>query len=126
MNTNDKLELKEVQILAEQNTRAIEKLTETVSKLSDVVAKEDSRIIEMIAELKEANAICKQNQKMAMDRLEIKSKRLEIIELDIRSKLPRHDFEKLVNRLWSIGGTILSIILAMLGYLIKLQLEHNG
>jgi len=125
MNTEDRLEFKEVQILAKQNTEAIKALTLTVTKLSEVVSKEDGRILEMISELKESNLLCKKNQEMTRDRISIKSKRLDIIESELKNSVSKKDFEKLTNRLWSIGGAVIAIMLSMLGFLIKLQIQSH-
>ena len=130
MNANDRKEFSEVSLITKQNAEAIRSLVKTVDKLGQVVAKEDGRILDTIAELKEANALCRQRHETFVLMFKEKKERLTKVETDlyskINSKASKEDLALLSKRLWGIGTTGFGILLTMLGYLIKLQIERGG
>ena len=125
MNTEEKLEFRELQILSKQNTENIRDIMEMLKKLESSSINGDGKIFKMISELKESSISSKHNQELILSKIATKTERLKIVEDDLKNKVHRKEFEKLINRLWSIGGATVGIILAMLGYLIKLQLDHH-
>jgi len=129
MEDNDRQLVKDflqLQVLVKQNTEDIAKLTKIGYKLAETSAQEDKKLTELISQLMTSNELCKQNQKLTFDKLNYKATKLLDFEKKLENKVSYKDFDKLTTRLWSIGISFVTIIIAMLGYLIKMQMNTMG
>ena len=112
--------------VGETNARAIESLTRSVDELAKLMAKEDKRQSEILSKLMTNAEKCELRHKDFLRRFDIKQEELKRLSNKIESRVEQHVFERVVNRLWTIGGAVIAIMVGSMGYLIKEMLERLG
>ena len=126
MNKEERDRLNRAELRISDNSKSIEKLTQAIEALTKIVAKEDKHIMVTINEMQKNSALCQQRHEALVIMLKDKKERLSNIEKDIYAKLDdkasKDRVDNLYDKLWKIGGSVIAIILAMLGFLIKMQI----
>ena len=105
------------------NSDAIEALTKTVDKLALTISEDNRAQKETINELVTARVACEMRFATVVEKLDTKRSDIDKLSAKVESlennKVSIKVFDKLHNRLWTIGGSVILGGMGVIAYLIK-------
>jgi len=120
---NDHDKLIALELVVKQNADAITKLSKTVDILAKTLEKEDARQRDIIDKVVLQAERCETRHQEFLKRFDDKRVMISKLEKQIETKVEKQVFDRVVNRLWTIGGAVITILIGSTGYMIKMILE---